>query len=119
MTAESNRLWACKPTESNLEALGAYPHSKASSEYCLIISPSGEDWMVEISGGDTQLLTARDWQWILSESEKIRREEEIKYHDELMRKQDEFLRRFAEELAALKETSEEESSDGGNAGTAE
>ena len=119
MTIEDNRLWACAPTENNLKALKQYPHFKATSEYCLVISPHGEDWMVEIEGVNVSLLTEQDWQWLVAESEKIRREDEERYRAELLASQDEFLKRFAEELSRVRETTERETDDGGDVGTEE
>ena len=119
MTIEDNKLWACVPTEQNLQALKKFSHFKATPEYCLVISPDGEDWMVEIEGENVSLLTEPDWQWIVAESEKIRREDEERYRAELLASQDEFLKRFADELKRIREMAERETGDGGDAGTEE
>lgn len=103
---EKNKLWGCLPTKKNLAEIRKYRHFKATSEYCLIISPEQPECAVEMTDEFLKALTPADWQWIAAESDAIRSEEEAVYHDELMRKQNEFLERFKAELMKVKEGTE-------------
>ena len=100
---EKNKLWGCLPTKKNLAEVRKYKHFKATSDYCLIISPEQPNGAVEMTEEFLKALTPADWQWITAESDVIRAEEEVAYHDELIQKQKEFLTRFEAELKKVKE----------------
>lgn len=103
---EKNKLWGCLPTKKNLATIRKYKHFKATNDYCLVISPEQPDGTVEMTDEFIKALTAQDWAWIESESAAIRSEYEKIYHSELMRQQEAFLKRFAEELEKRKEGNE-------------
>lgn len=113
---EKNKLWGCLPTKKNLAVVRKYRHFKATREYCLIISPDQPEGAVEMTDEFIKALTPQDWTWIETESEAIRTEQEEKYHDELMRKQAEFLERFKAELMKVKEGQENAGDDGPRTG---
>lgn len=96
------RLWAMLPTGDNLKKAAQYKRSYANSDHVLIISEDAPAGAVELKEEYYSLLKQEDWAWIYAESDRIRREQEEQYHDELIKRQEDFLKRFEEGLKARK-----------------
>ncbi|PWM20100.1 MAG: hypothetical protein DBX49_01220 [Clostridia bacterium] len=100
--SEKNKLWGFPFTPENLKTARAYPHFYACGDHCLIISPTRPEGAQEIGESLYPWLTVEDWNWIFRESDCIRQEQEAAYHGELLAAQEEFLRKFEENLKAAR-----------------
>ena len=72
-----------------------YEYFKANAKYCLVITDETPEKMAEVTAEAAKSLTMQDWTWIKAVGEKIKAEKE---YAEFKRQQQEFLKRFEEEL---------------------
>ena len=101
-----NKLWVCRSTAENIERAEKYEYFKANEKYCLVITDDTLEKMAEVTAEAAKSLTMQDWTWIKAVGERIKAEQE---YAEFKRQQDEFLKRFEEEL-------KERMADGGEPG---
>lgn len=99
-----NKLWVCRSTAENIARAEKYEYFKANEKYCLVITDEKPEKMAEVTVEAAKSLTMQDWTWIKAVGEKIKAEQE---YEAFQRKQEEFLKRFEEEL-------KERMVDGGN-----
>ena len=90
-----NKLWVCRSTAENITRAEKYEYFKANDKYCLIITDETPERMAEVTAEAAQSLTMQDLAWIKSVGEKIKADKE---YAEFQRQQQEFLKRFEEEL---------------------
>lgn len=98
MTIESNRLWVMPCTAEAIQASETHAHAYACNDHCLFIGPRGPEGSVEVNEALIGYLTREDWAWIYSESDKIRREQEEQYHQQVLEAQKRFFERFEADL---------------------
>ena len=90
-----NKLWVCRSTAENIAMAEKYEYFKANAKYCLVITDETPEKMAEVTAEAAKSLTMQDWTWIKAVGEKIKAEKE---YAEFKRQQQEFLKRFEEEL---------------------
>ena len=90
-----NKLWVCRSTAENIAMAEKYEYFKANAKYCLVITDETPEKMAEVTAEAAKSLTMQDWTWIKAVGEKIKAEKE---YAEFQRQQQEFLKRFEEEL---------------------
>lgn len=110
MIIEHYKLWGLLPTAENLKELRKQKYFYANSDHCLVVAEEAPAGAVEMTEEYIRLFRADDWAWIYAVGEQIRREQEEKYHEEILMRQKEFLALFEAELEARKA----EVSDGGS-----
>ena len=102
MIIEHYSLYCLLPTRENIDRLAQYEMATANRDHCLIIAQEKPEGAEEVKEEDYRLLDTSDWGWIFEMSNKIRREQEEKYHTQLIEKQKEFFSRFEELLKQQK-----------------
>ena len=104
---EVNKLYGLPVSIDNLVYLERNAHSFANHDHILIISPNKPcDSAVELTEEDYKLLQEDDWEWIAKTSDIIREEQEEKYHEQIVKKQNDFLDRFEDELRKAQSNAE-------------
>lgn len=97
MKIEKNKLWIL-PLDAKTAALHEkYEHFRAEKEHCLIVSAEKPEGAVEADERFQAVLSADEWQWIFSVSEKIREQQAIQYKEEMDKWLTDFSQRFLEE----------------------
>ena len=93
-----NKLWVCLPSEANLEIISKYPMYRATDDHCLVIADEKPKCCCEMNERRIRKLDSDDWKWIYSQSDRMRREREEKYHKELVTAQEQFFSKFERAL---------------------
>lgn len=106
MNIPKNKLWVYPTNNENFRKAREFPHFSANSDHILIISDTKPEGAVEVTEKLRGYLGLSDWQWIYAESEKIRREQEEMYKDEIAAAQNEFLKDFRIELEKARREAE-------------
>lgn len=102
MKIEHYSLYCLLPTKENIDRLAQYDMAFANRDHCLIIAEEKPLGAMEVTEEDLPLLNTDDWGWIYEMSNRIRQEQEQKYHGELIEQQRAFFRRFEELLKQQK-----------------
>ena len=104
MTIEHYALYCMLPTNENIDRLTQYDMAFANRDHCLVIAEEAPEGAMEVGEDDLRLLGTDDWEWIFEMSNRIRQEQEKKYHAQLIEQQKAFFSRFE---ALLKEQAKE------------
>ena len=107
MNIPQNRLWAAPTNSRTLETMQRYRNVYACSDHILIIHEDRPKGFEEVDEELAPYLSLDDWAWLWNESERIRREQEQNYHDELTEAREAFLKRFEAALEAARREEEE------------
>ena len=104
---EVNKLYGLPISTDNLVYLERNAHSFANHDHILIISTNKPcDSAIELTEEDYKLLQEDDWEWIANTSDIIREEQEAKYQEQIVKKQNDFFDRFEDELRKAQSNAE-------------
>lgn len=98
MTIEHYDLYCMLPTNENIDRLAQYDMAFANRDHCLVIAEEAPEGAMKVGEDDLRLLGTDDWEWIFEMSNRIRQEQEKKYHAQLIEQQKAFFSRFEELL---------------------
>ena len=100
-----NKIWGCITTSEAIEELHKYPFFFANKDHILVISNEQPKGTVEMTEEFIKRFKADDWQFINSVVIEVRKAQMEEYPDEakLMEEyNEEFLKRFRQELEAVR-----------------
>lgn len=100
-----NKIWGCITTSEAIERLHKHPFFFANQNHILVISDEQPEGTVEMTEEFIKRFKADDWQFINSVVDEIRRAQMEAYPEEAQKMteyNEEFLKRFREELEAVR-----------------
>lgn len=106
---KKNKIWGAQTTAENIERLKDYPFFFANSNHCLVISDEQPIGTVEMTEEFQERFKKDDWAWISSVVGMVQQAQLEQYPEaaqELIQEQNEFLKRFREELNAWRTRNE-------------